>query len=238
MSNSSISLLIDGIEVSVAPGTSILNAATVIGIDIPTLCYLKELSPAGICRFCVVDVDYGPRAAIVTACSELCCQGMRVRTRSAAVIELRRSILSLLLSNHFSSCFSCTRNTECKDRQIPYCNYDQNCFTCEKHKSCKLREYCLEYGVYSTGYPNKVREKEMICSAGSFSYNPDRCILCRKCKRLCDNTLGAGIISVLNRGFDTELAMPFKNAKKLEVCETCGKCAEVCPTGALIGTKL
>ena len=124
-----IHIEIDNIPCEVAPETTILTAAAGLGIQIPTLCYMKELAPDGSCRMCVVEVDGGRKKGLVTACSEHCTEGMVISTRSEKVMEARRFVLDLLMSNHKEHCFSCPQNG-----------------------SCKLQDYCMEYGVEYTSY--------------------------------------------------------------------------------------
>ena len=124
MSEKMIHLTIDGVAVEVPPETTVLAAAEQVGITIPTLCYLKGLAPDGSCRFCVVEILGGRKAGLFTACSEHCAEGMEVFTRSEKVVEARKFVLELLLSNH-----------------------DNNCFSCPQNGACKLQDYCLEYGV-------------------------------------------------------------------------------------------
>lgn len=122
--NSMIELEIDGHAIAVQKGTTILEACKTLDIEIPTLCHMKELAPDGSCRMCVVEIEGGRKGGLVPSCSEHCAPGMKVSTRSDRVVESRRFILDLLLSNHVLSCFDCASNGE-----------------------CRLQDYCLEYGV-------------------------------------------------------------------------------------------
>ena len=126
--NNLITVTIDGVQVQVTPDDTILTAANLAGIEIPTLCYLKDLNPEGSCRMCLVEVE-GNAKGLVTACTQPCTDGMVVHTKSEKVIEARRFVLDLLLSNH-----------------------EGNCFSCAKNGGCKLQDYCFEYGVEKTSF--------------------------------------------------------------------------------------
>lgn len=122
-----VTMSIDGQQVTVPKGTTVLEAAKTLGIDIPTLCHLKELAPDGSCRMCVVEVEGGRKGGLNTACTAHCQEGMVVHTGSPRVNDSRRFILDLLLSNHKLECFSCGKNGD-----------------------CKLQDYCMEYGIDDT----------------------------------------------------------------------------------------
>ena len=150
---------INGIPCDVAPETTILSAATSLGIEIPTLCYMKELAPDGSCRMCVVEVEGGRKKGLVTACSEHCSDGMKIYTHSDKVKEARHFILDLLMSNHNEHCFSCSQNG-----------------------ACKLQEYCMEYGIEQTSFSGKRVLPGKDSSNPFFTYDPELCIMCRRCE--------------------------------------------------------
>lgn len=207
-----VTLTIDKKTCTVPRGTTLLKAAESLGIEIPTLCYLKNLAPDGSCRMCVVEVEGGRKGGLPTACTEECAEGMVINTRSERVIEARRFVLDLLLSNHNLDCFRCARNG-----------------------SCKLQEYSLEYGIEATSYTDG---KHVPCgmvddSNPFFEFYPDKCIMCRKCARVCEKLQGRDVLSITGRGFDTHISTCYDIVRTDPTCESCGNCVSVCPTGAL-----
>jgi len=210
--NSMIELEIDGHAIAVQKGTTILEACKTLDIEIPTLCHMKELAPDGSCRMCVVEIEGGRKGGLVPSCSEHCAPGMIVSTRSDRVVESRRFILDLLLSNHVLSCFDCASNG-----------------------GCRLQDYCLEYGVEKTSFPygKRVGTNETDSSNPFFSFHPEKCIMCRRCTRVCQQLQGRDVISVSNRGFDTRMSPSYQLPWRESICESCGNCVSNCPTGAL-----
>ncbi|EOW1986454.1 formate dehydrogenase subunit alpha [Enterococcus faecalis] len=207
-----VTLSIDNQEVTVPKGTTILEAAKGLGVEIPTLCHLKELAPDGSCRMCVVEVEGGRRGGLTTACTAHCQEDMVVATHSEKVADSRRFILDLLLSNHKLECFSCGKNGD-----------------------CQLQQYALDYGIDATSF---TEGKRMPChqedtSNPFFSYNPEKCIMCRRCARVCQLRQGRDVLSIANRGFETKMMPSYGQAFDQSICESCGNCVSSCPTGAL-----
>lgn len=207
-----VTLSIDNQEVTVPKGTTILEAAKGLGVEIPTLCHLKELAPDGSCRMCVVEVEGGRRGGLTTACTAHCQEDMVVATHSEKVADSRRFILDLLLSNHKLECFSCGKNGD-----------------------CQLQQYALDYGIDATSF---TEGKRMPChqedtSNPFFSYDPEKCIMCRRCARVCQLRQGRDVLSIANRGFETKMMLSYGQAFDQSICESCGNCVSSCPTGAL-----
>lgn len=207
-----VTLSIDNQEVTVPKGTTILEAAKTLGVEIPTLCHLKELAPDGSCRMCVVEVEGGRRGGLTTACTAHCQEDMVVSTHSEKVVDSRRFILDLLLSNHKLECFSCGKNGD-----------------------CQLQQYALDYGIDATSF---TEGKRMPChqedtSNPFFSYDPEKCIMCRRCVRVCQLRQGRDVLSIANRGFETKMMPSYGQAFDQSICESCGNCVSSCPTGAL-----
>lgn len=203
-----IHAVINGINVSAQEGSTVLQAAEQYGIEIPTLCYLKDLNPEGSCRLCMVEIEGMPK--LVPACSFPIAEGNVVFTESERVIEARRSVLDLLLSNHDTDCFSCPANGD-----------------------CILQEYSFLYGVKGTSFPENKPVLPIDDSSKFFVYNPNRCILCHRCVNTCHKLAGRGSIDTINRGFNSVISPAFNMKWEDTDCESCGNCVSNCPTGAL-----
>lgn len=202
-----VTLTLNGQQVTVPAGTTVLEAARMHGINIPTLCHDEELSNPGACRLCVVEIKNMRNlpASCVTQVSE----GMEVYTHSPAVIEARKTILELLLANH-----------------------PNDCLTCAKSGECSLQAYAYEYGVRFSDMGEK--HSYPIDAANPFiqrDYN--KCILCGKCVRACAEVQGMNIIDFANRGFNTKVATAMDLPLEESNCVFCGSCVAVCPVGAL-----
>ena len=203
-----VNITIDGIEMQVEEGTTILKAAEAAGIKIPTLCYIKEIDPEASCRMCLVELEGNPK--LQTACSFPVAEGNVIYTHSERVVEARKAVLDLLLSNHPLKCFSCNQN-----------GY------------CKLQDYCREYGVEETSYPGEMTEHEIDDSNPFFTYNPNLCILCHRCVNTCQKITCRGAIDTTHRGFKSVVSPAFGMNFMDSNCESCGNCVQACPTGAL-----
>jgi len=204
--------LIDGIPVEVEEGTTILKAAASAGIKIPTLCYLKDLAPDGSCRLCVVEIE-GNRK-LMTACSAPLAEGNVVHTESERVIAARKFVLELLMTKHKAHCFNCPRNG-----------------------MCELQEYCYEYGVEESPIADTLEKEPIDKSNPFFTFDPNLCIMCRRCQRTCEQISGRNAISIIGRGYSEKMGVPYDYEEAIgfgnSMCESCGNCVEACPTGAL-----
>jgi len=204
-----ITVHIDGKEITVPFGTTILHAARSLGIRIPTLCYHEDLCVAGVCRICVVEIE-GQRH-LDAACAYPIMSPIRVLTHTRKVRTARRHILDLLLSEHVGECYTCHRNN-----------------------SCELQALAREYGVdfFRFGHPDKPRYT-IDRSSQSVVRDMDKCILCRRCVRTCIDLQEVGVLEVSNRSSESKV-ITFGDKPLAEVvCINCGQCINRCPTGAL-----
>ena len=211
-----VNLKINGVDVSVPKGTTVLQAAHQANIDIPTLCYLKEINEIGACRICVVEIQemrgavLGPKR-IVTSCVYPVSEGMQVFTNTAKVLDSRKKTLQLILSTHERKCLSCVRAD-----------------------NCELQKLCHEMGVDDeTYYEGEKEVYEIDDSAPHMIRDNNKCILCRRCVAVCEKTQGVGVIGANDRGFKTHIASAFELGLGDTSCISCGQCIAVCPTGAL-----
>ncbi|MDO5409566.1 MAG: NADH-dependent [FeFe] hydrogenase, group A6 [Lachnospiraceae bacterium] len=204
-----VTIKINGVEVSAPAGSTILEAARYAGIEIPTLCYLKDINEIGACRMCVVEVK-GARS-LVAACVYPINPGMEVFTNTPAVQESRKKTLQLMLSNHERKCLSCVRSG-----------------------NCELQTLCKELGVDDEAYydGNKIHY-ELDTSAAHMVRDNNKCILCRRCTAVCSNVQGIGVIGPNERGFKTFIGSAFEMGLGETSCVSCGQCIAVCPVGAI-----
>ena len=203
-----VNIKINGAEYSVPAGSTILEAAHSVGIEIPTLCYLKEINAIGACRICVVEVK-GAKG-LVTACVYPVNEGMEVTTNSAKVLAARRTNLELLLSTH-----------------------DQNCLSCVRSTDCELQKLCRDYGVDGMRFTGERERYAIDDSAVHMIRDNNKCILCRRCVAACQANQAVGVIGATERGFATHIACAFEAPLAESPCVNCGQCITVCPTGAL-----
>lgn len=204
-----INIKINGVDVSAPQGSTILEAARLANIEIPTLCFLKEINEIGACRICVVEVK-GART-LVTACVYPINEGMEVWTNTPKVVDSRRKTLQLLLSVHERKCLSCVRSG-----------------------NCEFQKLCCDYGVDDEGFYDGDRtEHALDTSAAHMVRDNNKCILCRRCVAACAKTQGIGVIGANERGFATNIGCAFELPLAETSCISCGQCIAVCPTGAL-----
>jgi len=203
-----IELSIDGKKVSVAKGTTILQAAKANGVYIPNLCYDQRLRPYGGCRLCVVEVE-GQRK-LLAACSTPAENGMVISTDSPNLRKTRKTVLELLLIHH-----------------------PLDCPVCDKAGECKLQDLAYEYGSSSSRFYGERKHDVEAIDNPIIVRNPNRCILCGRCVRVCWEHQGVGAINFIGRGFNTKISPAFEETLD---CEFCGQCIDACPVGAL-GSK-
>ena len=204
-----INLKINGIAVSVPKGSTVLEAARAAGVEIPTLCFMKEKNEIGACRVCVVEVNEGRGFRIVTACVYPVTEGMEVLTNTAKVQKARKTTLELILSTHKKDCLSCKRST-----------------------NCELQKMCRDYGVDEYAFDGFKPEYELDESTAHLVRDNNKCILCRRCVAVCQEQYVA-VIGANDRGIDTQIGQAFNLPLNNVPCISCGQCTAVCPTGAL-----
>ncbi|HAK95808.1 MAG TPA: ferredoxin [Planctomycetes bacterium] len=202
----------DGRTIQANEGETILTALKREGIHVPTLCHMEGLPPSGACRLCVVEVEGTPTLA--PACSYPVAPGMKINTRSPRVLEARKTNVELLLSNHPDDCLYCSRNGK-----------------------CDLQGLAMEMGIRQRLYRGKKTTREMDVSSPSILRDPDKCILCGRCVRVCEEVQGVSAIDFINRGSRAFIGTAFDTGLNLSSCVNCGQCVLVCPTGALSETS-
>lgn len=204
-----LTLSIDGREVSVPKGTTVLEACRMHDITIPTLCHDPELTPAGACRLCVVQIE-GMRN-LPPSCVTQATQGMVVHTQNEKVRKARKTILELLVANH-----------------------PLDCMICQKMGDCSLAEYAYEYGVKGEIYRGERRRLPIEDSNPYILRDLNKCILCGKCVATCGAVAERSVIGFVNRGFHAKVATFMDTDLKDSTCVYCNRCVAVCPVGALI----
>ncbi len=208
-----INITIDGKKVQVPAGSTILQAAQAVGIHIPTLCHLdlhdiKMVNQTASCRICVVEVE--GRRNLAPACATPVAEGMVVHSNTLKVMEARRTVLELMLSDH-----------------------PKDCLTCAKSGECELQELAELFNIRNirvSGTSMSTYKKDI---SPSIIRDMDKCIMCRRCETMCNQVQTVGALSAVNRGFDAVVATSFEAPLNETVCTYCGQCVQVCPVGAL-----
>lgn len=202
-----INLTIDGKQIEVKEGTTVLEAARQLNIDVPTLCHDPRLKPFGACRLCIVEI--AGMAKPVTSCTTPATSGMSVQTNTQKLYRLRKTTIELLLSDH-----------------------PNDCMTCVGTGDCALQELAYLYGIRENRFTGEMRNHNTADKNPFVTREQNKCIMCGLCVRVCDEVQGVGAIGYAERGFESKVTPPFKHDLD---CEFCGQCISVCPTGALSG---
>ena len=203
-----VTLTIDGKEVKVKKFTTVLQAAKQIGIDIPTLCYLKEINAVGDCRMCIVEIE--GRRGYIPSCIQMVEEGMVVHTNTPELMEARKMMLDLILSNH-----------------------PQDCLTCIRSGNCELQKLAIQFNMENIEYAGERIERKIDDLSPAIVRDPNKCVLCRRCISACKNVQGIGAIDCVNRGFESCVSTA-ENCSLNDVnCTFCGQCIKACPVGAL-----
>ncbi len=208
MEKEMVNLTIDNQKITVPKGTTILEAAKTAGIDIPTLCFLKEINEVGDCRMCIVEVE--GRRGFATSCIQTVEEGMVVHTHTQNVLEARHVILDLIISNHAKDCLTCTRSG-----------------------NCELQTLATKFNVLNIEFEGERTEHKIDDLSPSIVRDFNKCILCRRCVAACKNVQKIGAIDCINRGFESCISTVGDHSLNDVNCTFCGQCIEACPTGAL-----
>jgi formate dehydrogenase (NADP+) alpha subunit len=224
---------IDHREVSFPEHVSVLRAAELNNIYIPSLCSHKDLSPFGGCRMCVVEIE-GMRGYPL-ACSTVAQEGMKVLTDTATLRDMRKEILQLILSEHPSSCLVCGEKAECSEYQftIRKTGVSTGCRYCPNDHQCELQNVVEKIGLTEITYPVYYRGYEAEHDDPFFDRDYNICILCGRCVRMCQEVRGTAILAFKYRGPKVQIGPAFGKSHVEAGCEFCGACVSVCPTGAL-----
>ncbi|MBN2383282.1 iron hydrogenase small subunit [bacterium] len=207
-SDKTVNIMVNDRPVKAVQGETILSALKRVNINIPTLCYMEGLPPSGACRLCVVEVEGAPN--LVPSCSFPVAEGMKIKTSSPRVLKARKTVIELLVSNHPDDCLYCARNGQ-----------------------CDLQRYAEELGVRKRMFRTKKTSKQLDVSSPAIIRDPDKCILCGRCVRMCEEIQGVSAIDFINRGSRAFIGTAFNRGLNLSSCVNCGQCILVCPTGAL-----
>jgi NADP-reducing hydrogenase subunit HndD len=204
-----INVKINGADYQVPKNSTVLEAARYAGVDIPTLCYLKDINEIGACRICLVEAT-GARG-LVAACVYPTNEGMEIKTNTPAVLQARKNNLELILSAHNKDCLSCIRST-----------------------SCELQQLANAYGVDSSHFGTNDKEQSSFDESTVFLVRDNnKCILCRRCVAACQQMQDIGVIATNDRGYDTHIGCAFEKGLADTACISCGQCIVACPVGAL-----
>ncbi len=199
---------VNGKAINAQKGETILSALKRAGIRVPTLCHMEGLIPSGACRICSVEVE-GFRG-LIPSCSYPVSDGMKIKTHSPRAVAARKTIIELLLSNH-----------------------PDDCLYCERNDSCELSRLAVEYGVRERRFKGQKNQYDLDVSSPSLVRDPEKCILCGKCVRACEEIQGVAAIDFVGRGSKARVGSAFERGLNLSSCINCGQCIMVCPTGAL-----
>ena len=203
-----IELTIDGKEVEVEKGKTILEAAKKVNINIPTLCFLKDINEMGECRMCLVEVE--GRRGFATSCIQKAEEGMVIHTNTPQLIEARRLVLDLILSNH-----------------------DRDCLTCTRNGNCELQKLAMDFNVTEIEYKGERTTHKIDDLSPSIVRDFNKCILCRRCIATCKKVQGVGAIDCAQRGFTSCVSTAENHSLNDVNCTFCGQCIESCTVGAL-----
>ena len=203
-----ITLEVNGMPLTANEGETLLKALCAGGVNVPALCHMEGFSPTGACRLCVVEVEN--QRGLTPSCATIVANGMKVRTHSPRVLRARKTIVELLLAGHPDDCLYCTRSG-----------------------SCELQTLARQLGVDDRRFTGAKNRFPLDISSPSIVRDPDKCILCGRCVRVCEETQGVGAIDFINRGCATQIGTAFNRGLNTSTCINCGQCLTVCPKKAM-----
>ena len=203
-----VNITIDSKEISVPKNYTILEAARQANIEIPTLCFLKDINEIGACRMCLVEIE-GARS-LQAACVSPVGEGMKIKTNSKKVREARKVTLELILSDH-----------------------DRKCLTCSRSENCELQKLAKDLNIDDIRFEGKKEKKTIDDFSPSIVRDPNKCILCKRCVSVCKNVQTVGVIDTNERGIKAVVSCAYDKSLNEVPCTMCGQCITVCPVGAL-----
>lgn len=199
---------IDGEQVTVRDGTTIIESAEAINLNIPHLCYFKGLSPDGSCGICIVEIEGEPRVS--RSCIRQVEEGMKIHTNTQKLRSTRKVLVELLMSNH-----------------------PQGCFTCERNQNCELLGLSSELGIKEVRFDKKPSFEALDSTSPAIIRDPNKCVLCGRCIRMCNEIQSVGVIDLVNRGSDLKVSTFLEKGLGNVECVNCGQCIHVCPVAAI-----
>jgi len=208
MEEKTVNLKINGRPVAVKAGTTILEAARKIAVNIPTLCWHPDLEPWASCGICVVRVEGSPK--MLRACAAAAEEGMSIITHDSEIVEVRKTVIELILSTHPNDCLACPRN-----------------------QNCELQRLAAEFGIREMTFPQRLRDLPQDTTTTSLVLNPEKCVLCGRCAKVCQNMQGVWALEFLSRGEKTRIAPAADVRLNDSPCIRCGQCSAHCPVGAI-----
>ncbi|MFH1651053.1 MAG: 2Fe-2S iron-sulfur cluster-binding protein, partial [Chloroflexota bacterium] len=229
-----ITLTINGKEVKAADGMTVLEAAQSADIYVPTLCHHPDLEPYGGCRMCIVEIE--KVRGLPTACTTPATDGMKVTTESDTINEVRRTALELLLTTHPCDCLDCHRRKRCGpyDICLRHVAVTDRCVVCPANENCELQQVVDYLGVHHLRVERDPRRVPADTSNPFFNIDRNRCILCARCVRACQEITAVGAIDMSYRGYGMKVATFGDTPLFDSICRSCGECMVRCPVGALV----
>lgn len=209
---SNISININNKEITVPKGYTVMQAAEILDIEIPALCYDPNLEIVGACRLCLVEIEGSNK--LQTACSTIAWEGMVVNTESEKVVEARKNVLQLLLDSH-----------------------PNDCLTCQQAGECSLQKYSYKYDVNFREHDGAMRPKLVDTSSPYIFRDDSKCILCGKCVRTCNEIYDRKVLAFGGRGYDTKVVFDADQTLETSSCISCNRCVVACPVGALVDKR-